>query len=260
MELAQSKVSERAIQLSVKELFLFAPLGGGILAIAYDVGYFSGVDLRFFSFFSLSEHLTFALEAFPSAALISAAFLLSAILILTRAANDAVSSRKRRRPRNRRNVWRLILYAILIYYLAATMFAVIWEELELLAVINASSVLVITFILIHREPANPTKSKVMKLAVLSAANFVLATFLFGFFAAKIYLVTDANNHVIWMADAEGRVGKVLRSGERGILYFDQQADRVVFVERNLITKIEREKSPVKGYEFLKWPSPGGKDR
>ena len=34
-------------------------------ALTFDVGYFAGVDLNFFTFFSISEQILFALEALP---------------------------------------------------------------------------------------------------------------------------------------------------------------------------------------------------
>src|SRR5260370_36792114 len=40
---------------------------GAILALSFDVGYFSAVNINWFTFFSLSEHLLFALEALPAA-------------------------------------------------------------------------------------------------------------------------------------------------------------------------------------------------
>jgi hypothetical protein len=50
-----------------KDLLFLVPLLGTALAITYDVGYFSGINLYFFSFFSLTEHIGFALQAFPFA-------------------------------------------------------------------------------------------------------------------------------------------------------------------------------------------------
>jgi hypothetical protein len=65
--------SEKAINFSLpaRELLFAAPFLGYGFAISYDVGSFSGIELKFFSFFSLSEHLTFALAAFPFALIIA---------------------------------------------------------------------------------------------------------------------------------------------------------------------------------------------
>src|ERR1700688_3923944 len=51
----------------LKTVILVIPLIGAIIAITYDVGYFFGVDINYFTVFSLAEHLVFALEPVPFA-------------------------------------------------------------------------------------------------------------------------------------------------------------------------------------------------
>jgi hypothetical protein len=48
-----------------KDWLLFAPVLGSAVAVIYDVGLFYGLDISFFAFFSIGEHLLFALEALP---------------------------------------------------------------------------------------------------------------------------------------------------------------------------------------------------
>jgi hypothetical protein len=48
-----------------KTLVVGAPLFASSLAITYDVGFFFGADIGFFTFFSVSEHVVFALQAIP---------------------------------------------------------------------------------------------------------------------------------------------------------------------------------------------------
>jgi len=55
--------------------FAAVPLFGTVLAAAYDVGYFIGFDISFYTFFSLSEHLMFVLEAIPLGQTITLAIL-----------------------------------------------------------------------------------------------------------------------------------------------------------------------------------------
>ncbi len=43
----------------LKDQLLLVPALGTALAIAYDVGYFNGVDISFFTLFSISEHIVF---------------------------------------------------------------------------------------------------------------------------------------------------------------------------------------------------------
>jgi hypothetical protein len=51
----------------LKDLAVVAPLIGSGFAFAYVVGYFSAFDISWFPFFSLSEHVVFALRALPVA-------------------------------------------------------------------------------------------------------------------------------------------------------------------------------------------------
>ncbi|WP_247390277.1 hypothetical protein [Bradyrhizobium sp. 35] len=53
----------------VKTLTLIGPVLASALAVLYDVGFFTGLHIGFFTFFTLSEHLLFALQAIPFAAL-----------------------------------------------------------------------------------------------------------------------------------------------------------------------------------------------
>jgi hypothetical protein len=62
---------------TLKLLSIAGPLLASSLAITYDVGFFFGTGIAFFSFFSLSEHLVFALLSLPLAAIPPAAVLLT---------------------------------------------------------------------------------------------------------------------------------------------------------------------------------------
>jgi hypothetical protein len=51
----------------LKLLTIVTPLFASSIAVIYDVGFFFGLDIGFFTFFTLSEHLVFALQAIPFA-------------------------------------------------------------------------------------------------------------------------------------------------------------------------------------------------
>jgi hypothetical protein len=60
---------------TLKLLSIAGPLLASSLAITHDVGFFVGTGIGFFSFFSLSEHLVFALQSLPFAILPAAVLL-----------------------------------------------------------------------------------------------------------------------------------------------------------------------------------------
>ena len=61
--------------LQVKELLVAVPFLGSSIAVAYDVGFFYGIDIHLFTLFLNHQHITFALEALPFAMVVAAAAL-----------------------------------------------------------------------------------------------------------------------------------------------------------------------------------------
>jgi hypothetical protein len=51
----------------IKDFILIAPFLGGAIAVSFDVGFFWGLNFRFFTLFTLSDHINFALGALPLA-------------------------------------------------------------------------------------------------------------------------------------------------------------------------------------------------
>jgi hypothetical protein len=79
------------------------PILGGLVAISYDVGYFWGADITYYSLFSLTEHLVFATQALPLAVIATVSYILitavieryrSAITPHTASAEDRKSKRR----------------------------------------------------------------------------------------------------------------------------------------------------------------------
>jgi hypothetical protein len=54
-------------RISLKELAIMVPLAGVVLAVTYDVGFFYGIGIEYFTLFSLQEHILFALQVIPTA-------------------------------------------------------------------------------------------------------------------------------------------------------------------------------------------------
>ena len=48
-----------------KDFLVLIPLLGATLAVIYDVGFFVGLNVDYFTFFTLNEHIVFALEVLP---------------------------------------------------------------------------------------------------------------------------------------------------------------------------------------------------
>jgi hypothetical protein len=54
-------------RISLKDIAILLPLLGAVLAITYDVGFFYGIGIEYFTLFSLQEHILFALQVIPTA-------------------------------------------------------------------------------------------------------------------------------------------------------------------------------------------------
>jgi hypothetical protein len=64
-------------ELSLKDLAVVVPIVGSGFAFAYVVGYFAALNIEWFAFFTLPEHVVFALRAFPIAIGMSVPFLIA---------------------------------------------------------------------------------------------------------------------------------------------------------------------------------------
>lgn len=65
-----SGMSTVSDHLNYEKFLPVIPLAGTAIAIAFDVGYFYGIDINFFTLFSFTEHISFAFEAMPVAIVI----------------------------------------------------------------------------------------------------------------------------------------------------------------------------------------------
>lgn len=98
-----------------KDLIVAIPLLVTAIAATFDVGYFSGIDINYFTLFSLSEHLVFALEALPMALVVSALFVIGILEwdILTLRHKKEIDPKKRARQLKRQRYLRIILVVLL---------------------------------------------------------------------------------------------------------------------------------------------------
>ena len=78
-----NEATDTSLRLDPKDYFLFFPLAGTALVVMYDVGFFWSIDVRFFTFFNLSEHAVFALQAIPLALVLLVAMVIETVLLRT---------------------------------------------------------------------------------------------------------------------------------------------------------------------------------
>jgi len=72
-----TSLTDKNREWSPKDLVTIVPLVATSFAFAFVVGYFFAFDISWFPFFSLSEHIVFALRALPVAVGAAAFFLIA---------------------------------------------------------------------------------------------------------------------------------------------------------------------------------------
>ena len=75
----RSPKGSTSLGLKPQELIGLVPVVASGFAVAYNVGYFLAYDISWLPFFSLPEHVVFALRALPIAIGASVAFLIGII-------------------------------------------------------------------------------------------------------------------------------------------------------------------------------------
>jgi hypothetical protein len=206
-----------------KDSLIAFPLLGSALALTYDVGYFTGTDINFFSMFSISEHVTFALETIPLALpAASLAFILPLAMLHGNAS-------ARSRPFEYALYW--VLLGLLLVFMAWWQWY--WPTV-LKAVILAAFVLtaVLTLFL-------PTYfARPLVLIPFAAFAVLCCAFGFGIDVAEAYRNADEFPYTVTPTQGADLKAKVVRSGERGLLFYEQITKRLVLLPWSEIKRVD----------------------
>ena len=203
--------------LGLKEAVVGIPAVVSLLAVTLDVGFFYAVDLTFFTFFSLSEHVVFAFLMMPFA--IALLLVVAFIMTLKRPAGQET-------PSGIRLVWWLdrILYLVLVV-------AGCWLllRIQMYSVLGMAIVIGVLWRAVRREK---------KLAALlgAVASVFLMSLMLGADVATGLMDTPDMEHIIKTDNNEVR-GVVLRSGDRGILFFNPSTKNPTLVKWDQIRSV-----------------------
>jgi hypothetical protein len=212
---------------TIKDYFVFVPFVLSAGAVTFDLGYFYGIDVKFFTLFSLSEHLLFALEALPSVFVIALAVM--AIVFVVAAVRKIWQSTGRGVVGNLlAKIWadkRLLMFVGLISVSVATLFLPEW--LGLLLIVLAGLVMYLVLL----------RSLSFALALL-AITIQFPIFLLGFYSAVRFL---ENSHIEHQLQMQGELaqGKIIRSGDRGLLFFDVSNHQIRFIKWDNVIEVRR---------------------
>jgi hypothetical protein len=205
-------------------LKIIVPFAMTIYALSMDVGYFAALGLGFFSLFTVTEHIGFAVQSIP-AALVIVALTAYAMIIFQelrsapgkRASSGTAKGFASRVERTASFVGQtLITIATIVLGLSAILlfiWVVVTRAIPLLIAIGILGAI-----------ASNWKYAVVRMGTIFAVSVVVAI-ASGFYTA-VTQTTDKQYRI--QADNTYQ-GRVLVAGERGLLVYDSASCRVKFV-------------------------------
>jgi hypothetical protein len=214
--------SAKASALFTKDLVVAIPIIGTAIAISYDVGYFYGIDIRLFTLFSIAEHIVFALEAAPLAfgtAVVLVAVVSSGADIKMAKAVEAVGRRK--------NLF--IDASEIAVVVIAVGLAIYFKKLGFAAGM-ATGIFVAASTMIQF-----TKRTTY---LVTGALVILTAYAMGHDSARSYLLSGEARYSIQIGnDLAAQPVQIIRSGDKGILYYDPKSNQLSFVRWEAVKKL-----------------------
>ena len=217
-----------------KEWLIALPVLGSALAVTYDVGYFWGLNINFFTVFSISEHITFALQVIPLALFVSSfAFVAPMAMQHGRERGRALalaqlkSGKSRAFYKDRANwfagIWLLVMICIVWYWPDRSLN---WVTLIAYLVGLGLTELVPTYF-------------IRWFVLIAFTTFVAfcAVFAAGFDTANGYRKSDKFSYTVTTEQGDNLKAKVVRSGEHGLLFYEESTKHLVLLPWSKIKKV-----------------------
>ena len=210
------------------------PLLGSVTGVTFDVGYFYGVGINYFTLFSLSEHLVFALEALPLA------LALAALIVASIAVYDGVriqtwvndlnarilGSTKADEIKLKPIVMRNLVRKDVLYWIFDAAAVGFWIYMRAWAIATLTSFVLIAFFV-----SDLWFQVVLSRRVLMAYGCVMVlctSFVAGYDWGSNAIETKRAQDTIEVTGSFIR-GKILRSGDRGILAYSPDSSEIKLV-------------------------------
>lgn len=242
----KSSHADELLELSTKSLSILS-VGALILALTFDIGYFTGVDINFFTFFTLSEHILFVIQQLPFSIVVLGITI--TFVGLLNYHYITISDFYNRRGIIASIFWTVIsicgTYGIfiilntLIYpkpffendYTADTAYAAAFFSaltIICLSIIAAASIDII------KRYRHYFFSFIIYICSIIFASFV------GYLSARSQISTSNKKieQTIITKDSENIAARILRSGDKGVLFFDPSEKKAVFLRWENIDEVD----------------------
>ena len=207
-----------------KDFLVIVPLLGSAIAITYDVGFFAGIGLPFFTFFTLTEHINFSLQALPIAVMIAVAI----VIYLT---SDFILEQRQRKVEtlDTKKKWLRAGWAILIVGALLIFFYVF----GVVSVAFFASGFLTAALIRWIRTSDPSKPI---LAAWTGIITLVIAFLVGFGVARSDLINRGTP--VTLKTTEGVFkANLIRSGDRGVLLYLLDSNTVSLVRWDSVKEI-----------------------
>ena len=211
---------------SIERYITYIPLLAPLLAVTY-VGVFYAIEINFFTLFSLSEHVLFALQALPVAIFI----LLLAAIFLPLIASEPKKTQPAPPPlwvRKRPWLAKLIAFTIIGLFLIGIVVFIGYQLKTMIDRLLIAYMFVFVFIPIAVTTFIRTRFHQIQIVVTATLVCLFMSLLFGI-AWGVGLRQAGGSSIVELKTSEPPVVVVVvRSGERGVLLYDRASDRLRF--------------------------------
>ena len=222
--------------LEMKTVAVLVPIIGSVLAVCYDVGYFSGIDIHYFTVFALSEHVLFAIQILP--------FTLGLALGIVCGAPGAAASHKRLAARARLSPEpvRVALAFALIGSIGIPLVAGFPSVI-------AGLIAFISFAYVFK------KGFQVLAAAVGFSGVLMVTMMLGSDFAYKDINAKAATNSVEEGSSKTLQGRIIRSGDKGLLFLDTQKHEVTLIpwrEIKEVRNIDHRGAVERFKDFLMW--------
>jgi hypothetical protein len=225
------------------------PILAASVALSFDVGYFFGVDISFYTLFTLWEHILFAIQVLPFVLLLMGMAVVVGGMVIApwswgglKEINSSIFIRhvtRRRPPRKLDGATIILVGLFLVVCVLLSIYGLFIGIDWLLEEIGVGLTLFLFFIvaavLLTLAAGGDWKLYIVVLTFLIFCNG--ASFVSGHALARKHVESPADGHILLQGDAAIR-GRLIRAGERGVLYVSSDNNRIIFQAWSKFDQIE----------------------
>jgi hypothetical protein len=214
------------IDFPLKEALLVLPLFASALAVSFEIGSFIPISSAAFSYFSLAEHLSFATSGLPIAIMLSSSSAIYWMLLPIMA--DRLARRKR--TISAAGFIRLIVFVLgAVWTVGGVYFRFASFTLMGVAVMAGCAA---TFLPVHKMSRSAAAVAIASFALILAIELGVDT--------TRTTLNDLNPTPAATVEFNDKFAKliVLRSGEKGVLFYDPKLGTFSFEKWDEIKKID----------------------